>query len=1158
VELYNQYFLTGMNPEIFSTNLLKRLMCRPLLCVLMAGALASTASADTLYENDGSQIFTITPNNTPPNIHATNFLNNGQFQIDFTSETINPELFETWDTLNYTNNGLMVAESPFGVEVVDELFLSLTPGCGFQFDDRPTATSLHLPSSSFYNPGTIRCNSEIDLFEDFLLASTIGECVINATNIVSPGTIDMGADGLIQMTGNKVDLTRGTLVIEQSTQAGLSGIDYGVGTDTNKDWDPSIFLQPTIAISSDFNSQLFRKPGFDQMLVFPSTPYFEVSVLATNDILTRAVFISPNVGNSNVVQNIYFGGNPNPSLGPGFVTIEWAGSYVDPATGQSATNYLYLNDFYLRGANTNNPVVNGVPSNFTFTELAAPAFSVAPATSQFPVFDPGIVTNNYSYVDLDLIATSVATNSPSQNVTNYLAILPGRTQINASQELDLSLANISGANYLSINAPNQFDGSIGAQIFSPFSDINIGVTNGFMTVTNLLEPAIPTWNGTVQAWSSDWFFVDTNGVTNEFRVLLVNPALNPTTPTQIQDLKLHATNSVIISDTLNVLRTLSIDAQSLTLTTNGTASASPDGELNLLSSTVTFQSALPNLLYLTNNGAIRTLNLAQFIGNSNTAAITPGTPASTATAKLSEVGNAVPVKNATVTIGNQKYAFESKLTNATVNQVLIAKTFDGSLSNLIAAINHGSGFGVNYSSATVGSTQVTAGLLSSHAFTVTADMAGTAGNSIAIATSATDLTWNGQPHLVGGTNAVAAITNVSSSSIPYGTIINNGLISDQGSTIRVNDFENYGIFSSGFGSFLLQSLTTTLTNGSITAGNDVSITTGNLLVSNVVIQAGRSLTLTVTNSLTDGITPGSAVVTNGTLIGGNIWVVGTNSVGVGLNMTMLPTNANRGDLLGTTIINYAPAGKNVINTWAGKDFGVSTAGFTNNEAVGRLVLDSLATAASAPPHTLFTFKGTGVSNAIYADDLEFDDYATNRDGGGNVSSLSFNPNLVIYYARAVISGVDVSQKLDGKNNGHLRWVPTYTGIFSSTNLIYPDGSTNTFNAALAENPEIDSDGDGTPNASDTTPFFVPSEVNLNTYLTNANTTVAITWDTVPLATNCVLYTTNMLMTNWMVLTNFISPIPYPSPPTNVTVFDAVVSPPRFYKVRVNPWLTYPF
>jgi hypothetical protein len=273
---------------------------------------------------------------------------------------------------------------------------------------------------------------------------------------------------------------------------------------------------------------------------------------------------------------------------------------------------------------------------------------------------------------------------------------------------------------------------------------------------------------------------------------------------------------------------------------------------------------------------------------------------------------------------------------------------------------------------------------------------------------------------------------------------------------------------------------------------------------------------------------------------------------------MLPTNANRGDLLGTTIINYAPAGKNVINTWAGKDFGVSTAGFTNNEAVGRLVLDSLATAASAPPHTLFTFKGTGVSNAIYADDLEFDDYATNRDGGGNVSSLSFNPNLVIYYARAVISGVDVSQKLDGKNNGHLRWVPTYTGIFSSTNLIYPDGSTNTFNAALAENPEIDSDGDGTPNASDTTPFFVPSEVNLNTYLTNANTTVAITWDTVPLATNCVLYTTNMLMTNWMVLTNFISPIPYPSPPTNVTVFDAVVSPPRFYKVRVNPWLTYPF
>jgi hypothetical protein len=138
-------------------------------------------------------------------------------------------------------------------------------------------------------------------------------------------------------------------------------------------------------------------------------------------------------------------------------------------------------------------------------------------------------------------------------------------------------------------------------------------------------------------------------------------------------------------------------------------------------------------------------------------------------------------------------------------------------------------------------------------------------------------------------------------------------------------------------------------------------------------------------------------------------------------------------------------------------------------------------------------------------------------------------------------------------------VPSYLGIFSSTNIVYPDGTTNTVNIALAQSSDIDSDGDGIPNSSDPTPFFVPSMVNLSVTVTNLPPlSAAISWDTVPLATNCVLYTTNIMMTDWMVLTNFISPIPYPSPPTSVTIYDPLVSPPRYYKVRVNPWLTYPF
>lgn len=1144
-----------MNPENFTTGFLRRRMRWPLLGALLGVALARAAAADALYENGAVLDYTV-PGNPPPIIDATNFVNNNTFEVSFGSPTINPEIYETWNTLNYTNTGLMVANSALGI---DGLFLTLSPGCGFQFDTQTTNVVPRTMAGSFYNPGTIRCNSEIDNLDNFLFLDTIGECIVSATNIVNPGTIDVGAEGLVQITGDNVDLTRSLTTVDVPSQAGLSGLDFGVGTDTNQDWDPSVDLQPTFAISSEFNTQLFRQPGFDQMEVFPSTPYFAVTAIATNYNLTRAVFISPNAGGGNVVENVFFGGNPNPSLGPGFVTIEFAGSFVDPVTGQSDNDYLYLNDLYIRGANTNNPVVNGIPSNFTFTELTTPAlFTVPPATSQFPAINPGIETNNYSYVLANFAGTSVPTNSPSPNVTNYLAILAGRTQITANQELNLNLASISGQNYLSINAPNQFDGSAGAQIFSPFSDINLGVTNGFMTVTNLLEPAIPNWNGTVQAWSSDWFFVDANGVTNEFRVILVNPALTPTTPSQVQNLRLHATNSLVISDTLNVFGTLSIDAQSLTLTTNGIGAASPDGELNVQPASFLWSNSVPNLLYLTNNGAIRLPNSAQFGGHSNIVTVTPSIPAAAATAKLSEMGGTNPVKNATVTIGSKKYAFVTTLANGTANQVKIAKTFDGSMSNLIAAINHAAGSGTTYSSATTVSTQVTAGLLSSHAFTVTAttNAPGAAGNSIAIATSATNLTWNIPTNTVsalsGGAGAVLGTTNVSSTPVPYGALINNSLISDQGSAIWAADFENSGAFLNGIGSFALQSLTATLTNGSITAGGDVSITTGSLVASNVMIQAARSLTLTVTNSFTD------TGVTNG-----NIWTVGANSVGVGLNMTMLPANANRGDLLGTTITNFAPANKNVVNTWAGVDFGVSTAGYTNNEAVGRLILDSLATVASAPPDTLFTFNGAGVSNAMYVDYLEFDGYATNRDSGDNISSLAFNTNLVIYYARAVISGFDVSQKLDHKNNDHLRWVPTYAGFFSSTNLV-SGGVTNTVNTALAESTVIDSNGNGIPNASDSTPFFLPDMVNLAVYPTNnpANT-VVISWDTIPLATNSVFYSTNLV--SWQLLTNiyistnpFVSPNPYPGPAANVMVFDPIVAPGRYYQVLVNPWLTYPF
>ena len=235
---------------------------------------------------------------------------------------------------------------------------------------------------------------------------------------------------------------------------------------------------------------------------------------------------------------------------PDFGVVEFVGNYTDPATGLLANNYLYLEDDYVIGAANPGLLANGVPANFYFVASATPLLTGVPPDA--PGFQPlpnGAITNNYSFVNAQVIPTTMVTNNPSPlNVTNYLSqALPGRIQISADGNLDLGFAQISGQNYLSLTAPHQFNGSVGARIFSPYSDINLGVTNGSLTITNLMEPLVPTWGGGIQAWSTEWLVTATNTVgtnsftvTNDFRVLIVAAETLPTTPSVIQDLNFIA------------------------------------------------------------------------------------------------------------------------------------------------------------------------------------------------------------------------------------------------------------------------------------------------------------------------------------------------------------------------------------------------------------------------------------------------------------------------------------------------------------------------------------------------------------------------------------------------------------------------------------------
>jgi hypothetical protein len=187
-------------------------------------------------------------------------------------------------------------------------------------------------------------------------------------------------------------------------------------------------------------------------------------------------------------------------------------------------------------------------------------------------------------------------------------------QITAGKELNLALSTITGPNFLSLTCTNQFDGAAGARIVSPYTDLNLGVTNGSLSISNLIQSYVPNWVGTIQAWSTRWTATDTNGITTDYRVLIVSSKIAPTfSAPQVQNLTLHGTN-LVVSDALNIINSPSIDAQSLTLTLNGAGAGSPEGELNFESSSTFFASSLPNLLWLTNNGTITLGNNGIFGG----------------------------------------------------------------------------------------------------------------------------------------------------------------------------------------------------------------------------------------------------------------------------------------------------------------------------------------------------------------------------------------------------------------------------------------------------------------------------------------------------------------------------------------------------------------
>jgi hypothetical protein len=373
--------------------------------------------------------------------------------------------------------------------------------------------------------------------------------------------------------------------------------------------------------------------------------------------------------------------------------------------------------------------------------------------------------------------------------------------------------------------------------------------------------------------------------------------------------------------------------------------------------------------------------------------------------------------------------------------------------------------------------------------------------------------------LVANAGVISLVANIASlSGVPQVTV--------------TNSFTNIVASSTGVTTNIITSIVTNSFGAKLQANADVQISANSLVASNSLILAGGAspgaLILSVTNSLADG---GQGAINN--------WLVTA-----GFQALQVPAT---NDLLATYLRSTVPANAEIFHIWAGRDLGPVNAGYTNNLALGKLTLDS-------GDFSAIHFSGASQSNALYVDYLELLNNAVNYN-----DAFIFDTNITIYFANANLP----ASKLDTSNDGHLRWVPTFAGPLSSTTILYSNGIYYTFNTALVQSKDIDSNNNGIPNFYDPCPIgdctngppsvaAAPS-MALTIALQQSEALpprALLSWNTVANCNNHLECKRSLTDTNWVTVTNF-----YTGPSnTRVSVSDPLSNDPlRIYRV----WMELP-
>jgi len=628
----------GLNPKLWMAA----------LAVCLFRGFSTEAATTPVYENRGTV--------DTPVIDAATFLNRGVFQVNTYDQP-----YDTQNTLVYTNfaGGTISGDGGFRFEYVN----------GSNGLRRAASTFVNNGSIGFASSGF----SSGFLIEDgsvFGGGASTSWLLVDATNIVNRGGLTVDSSGIIRLRGQNISLSRSGVragedpfaPIQQGSafgmyyrnDAGVSDLYWGAGQNNRLDpADPGSYrlASLTAARPSSGAHEVLDISGQTNTISLPSffgaavtNVYVVTNAVSPTNWLIQVVYVSTNTPDPQFKVDVKWGAPRNPSQGlesAKMPIVRLTFEDIDTITTEPYTNYVYVLDNL--GAMTNSILITNRaavvvntnsqlaaagsyqrPNSLWVTRTTPPEW--ARAGTNNAVYKPDLiynsgyaadtVTNEYAAYSAQIGSGGSSSGSSSgggfrfysgipelSNPTN----LPGRVQIEADR-LDISLARFRTDGLLGIKA-KEWVGSAPYKLDSEIVDVDVGRSTGSLVVSNLIQPVVRRFNGTISAWSAVWTnqtfttgpdpadptLQVTNTIDIRFHALIVQHDFVTRAPVDTYRFKAKAPHVVLQDPLTNWVESFVIDAPAIELRTNVTTQSNPITPANF-----------PSLVTLTNQAAFTT------------------------------------------------------------------------------------------------------------------------------------------------------------------------------------------------------------------------------------------------------------------------------------------------------------------------------------------------------------------------------------------------------------------------------------------------------------------------------------------------------------------------------------------------------------------------